>query len=112
MQARLLSLVIVVGCGPATPAAANTTPAPAASVDSPATAGAEDSGVAASPSGAEEGCVSSGGKVEEGRCCPVGDFPDTCSTGTCSCSPPTKVVVKLCRCPEGSCYDGKRCARK
>jgi len=58
----------------------------------------------------EQACINSGGTVETGLCClSVGDFPDTCVVGACACAPEHSHEVKVCRCPEGKCWDGNIC---
>lgn len=55
-------------------------------------------------------CMESGGKVTTNLCCgSVDAFPDTCSVGACSCSPDNSHDVPFCACPEGGCFDGRRC---
>lgn len=95
-------------CAPSPNPSTPSTPTPSAS-----TAHADPAVPPSAPSGgAADGCVNSGGKVDEGRCCAgAGDFPDTCATGTCSCEPSTKVKIRVCRCPEDHCFDGKSCKR-
>ena len=61
-------------------------------------------------SGAEAGCTSSGGTVSKGLCCTsTSDFPNTCVTGACGCSPANSHEVKTCQCPSGKCFDGSKC---
>jgi len=92
----------LVGCSPATPSSGGATPA------SPTTA-ATDSKSSTADAGAER-CINGGGVVEVDECCPTaGEFPDTCAVGTCTCSPSTLVKVRLCRCPDGQCFDGTKC---
>jgi hypothetical protein len=51
-------------------------------------------------------CVVSGGTVAMGRCCAsTGDFPSSCTTGACGCSPSSSHNVMTCICPSGQCYD-------
>ncbi len=58
----------------------------------------------------EQACLASGGTVDTGSCCQsVGDFPNTCLIGACGCSPDYSHDVKVCQCPEGSCFDGQGC---
>ncbi|MBK8996168.1 MAG: hypothetical protein IPM35_10550 [Myxococcales bacterium] len=60
--------------------------------------------------GAEAGCTSSGGTVSKGLCCTsTSDFPNTCVTGACGCSPANSHEVKTCQCPSGKCFDGSKC---
>lgn len=55
-------------------------------------------------------CTDSGGAPEVGLCCrSVGNFPDTCTVGACSCPPEGSHEVAVCRCGEGQCFDGSRC---
>ena len=59
---------------------------------------------------AETGCVLSGGTVDTATCCEsVDDFPDTCATGACGCSPDDSHEVAVCDCGEGSCFNGLVC---
>jgi hypothetical protein len=77
--------------------------APGASWTPPAAAGC-------APAAAESGCAASGGRVESASCCgSVGDFPDTCRVGACGCAPSGSHTVRVCRCPEGTCFDGAAC---
>lgn len=58
----------------------------------------------------EEACINSGGTVTTRSCCLiVGDFPDECSVGACSCSPEYSHEVRACDCGEGKCFDGNTC---
>jgi hypothetical protein len=67
---------------------------------------ADDSG-AVDP---EQGCVESGGTVVMFECCSgTPEFPDTCSTGACGCSPDDSDPVAGCDCPQGTCFDGVVC---
>lgn len=56
-----------------------------------------------------DSCLASGGALSTGLCCSGGDFPDSCSTGACGCSPDVSVEVQICACPSGSCFDGTSC---
>ncbi|MHC4698702.1 MAG: hypothetical protein ACYTFA_18390, partial [Planctomycetota bacterium] len=58
-------------------------------------------------------CVDSGGTVNTGLCCDaVSDFPNTCVTGACGCSPDNSHEVNVCYCGEGHCFDGTRCVQQ
>jgi len=63
-------------------------------------------------SGAESpdaACERTGGSVKEAMCCAsVGDFPNRCSVGACSCSPDDSKVTRVCECSSG-CWDGEQC---
>jgi len=55
-------------------------------------------------------CLSSGGKISTAMCCKsVGDFPNTCAIGPCSCSPVNSHQVTICDCGMGKCFDGDKC---
>lgn len=57
-----------------------------------------------------QACLDSGGLDTFGSCCiGVGDFPDTCSIGACSCPPESSEPVSVCECQPGDCFDGNRC---
>jgi predicted outer membrane repeat protein len=59
----------------------------------------------------EQRCLASGGAVTTGICClSVGDFPDTCGIGACSCAPGNSHEVRVCACDENRCWDGQTCA--
>jgi hypothetical protein len=61
-------------------------------------------------SGPEAGCLASGGTVGEAVCClSSGDFPPGCMVGACGCSPENSHAVKICRCPDGKCFNGTAC---
>jgi hypothetical protein len=61
----------------------------------------------------ERSCRQSGGTVETGLCCAsVGDFPNTCSIGSCGCSPSSSHEVKICDCGPNSCFDGNKCVSR
>jgi hypothetical protein len=50
-------------------------------------------------------CTSTGGRLETGSCCAsVGDFPEMCAAGACTCSPINSHPVTICACPIGSCF--------
>lgn len=50
-------------------------------------------------------CVSTGGTVGSGLCCLSSqDFPDTCTTGACGCSPNNSHTVQTCQCPNKKCF--------
>ncbi|MEZ4220200.1 MAG: hypothetical protein R3B13_04665 [Polyangiaceae bacterium] len=60
--------------------------------------------------GVASSCVASGGKITSGLCCAGGgDFPNSCSTGACGCSPSNSKTVQKCECPQGKCFDGSQC---
>lgn len=60
--------------------------------------------------GPAAGCTASGGTVGTQLCCgATGDFPNTCLTGACGCSPSSSHDVMACQCPGGTCFDGSRC---
>ena len=62
------------------------------------------------PASAEQACTSSGGTVGTYLCClSSGDFPNSCLIGACGCSPDNSHEVKVCNCPEGTCFDGTGC---
>jgi hypothetical protein len=84
---------------------------PAAGDGAPAWSAPAPSGC--DPAAAEAGCAASGGRVETAPCCgSVGDFPDTCLVGACGCAPSASHAVRVCRCPEGRCFDGAGCVRR
>ena len=61
----------------------------------------------------ERSCRQTGGTVETGFCCAsVGDFPNTCSIGSCGCSPSSSHEVKICDCGPNSCFDGNKCVSR
>ena len=58
----------------------------------------------------EQACINFGGTVTTVSCCKsVGDFPNSCLTGACGCSPDDSHQVKTCDCGEGKCFDGEKC---
>ncbi len=58
----------------------------------------------------DEGCLESGGTVTTGMCCAsTSDFPSTCVSGACGCSPAGSHQVRVCNCPSGTCFNGTRC---
>jgi hypothetical protein len=62
------------------------------------------------PSGPELGCINSGGTVGTALCCAGSpDFPSTCETGACGCSPADSAEVQFCICPADTCFDGAAC---
>jgi hypothetical protein len=62
------------------------------------------------PVSADQACINSGGTVGTFLCCASsGDFPNTCVIGACGCSPENSHEVKVCDCPEGTCFDGMSC---
>lgn len=55
--------------------------------------------------GAAALCVSTGGTVTTGLCCKnTPDFPNTCTTGACGCSPANSHTVQTCQCPTNKCF--------
>src|SRR5439155_17738003 len=53
-------------------------------------------------------CTSTGGTASMNLCCSSSnDFPDTCLTGACGCSPMNSKMIQVCNCPQGKCYDAK-----
>ncbi len=47
-----------------------------------------------------------GGTIDTGLCCmSVGDFPNRCSVGACSCAPASSHTVRVCACPSGMCFN-------
>jgi hypothetical protein len=51
-------------------------------------------------------CTSTGGTVSTTSCClSTGDFPDSCGTGPCGCSPDNSHDVASCACPGNQCFD-------
>jgi hypothetical protein len=52
-------------------------------------------------------CEKSGGTVESRLCCKsVGNFPNLCLVGACTCGPQDSHEVLVCQCPEGFCWTG------
>ena len=52
-------------------------------------------------------CWLSDGNVETRSCCKsVGDFPNLCLVGACTCTPENSHEVLVCQCPEGYCWNG------
>ena len=52
-------------------------------------------------------CETSGGTVELRSCCEsVGNFPNLCLEGPCTCLPEDSHEVLACQCPEGFCWNG------
>jgi hypothetical protein len=50
-------------------------------------------------------CTSTGGSVTTAQCCKnTPDFPNTCNTGPCGCSPQNSHTVLSCQCPSNECY--------
>jgi hypothetical protein len=86
----------------------------AAPTDSGATDASDasaDAGDAAPPldaavdSGLAGLCMSTGGTVSTGQCCKnTTDFPSTCTTGPCGCSPQNSHTVQTCSCPTNKCF--------
>jgi len=59
----------------------------------------------------EQGCIDSRGTASVSQCCKsVGDFPNSCLVGACSCSSDNSYQVKVCNCEEGKCFDGEKCS--
>ena len=58
-------------------------------------------------------CEQTGGTVELRSCCKsVGNFPNLCLVGPCTCLPEDSHKVLVCQCPEGLCWndvDGGGC---
>ena len=60
---------------------------------------------AATDGGLAELCVSTGGTVSTAQCCKnTTDFPSTCTTGPCGCSPQNSHAVQTCNCPTNKCF--------
>jgi hypothetical protein len=96
----------------ASPAGAGGSCAPPAAGDAPP-AWSAPAASGCDPAAAEAGRAASGGRVETARCCgSVGDFPDTCLVGACGCAPSASHDVRVCRCPEGRCFDGASCVAR
>ncbi|MCC6522403.1 MAG: hypothetical protein IT373_07065 [Polyangiaceae bacterium] len=56
--------------------------------------------------GAAELCTTSGGTLTTALCCTsTGDFPSSCSTGSCGCAPQYSHEVAACACPASHCFD-------
>jgi hypothetical protein len=61
----------------------------------------------------EQACVDSGGTVSTQLCCgSVGDFPNTCVTGACGCSPQGSHEVRVCNCGASRCFNGTQCVTR
>jgi hypothetical protein len=76
----------------------------------PRDATTSDAGDAAPPPPVDPAtaCLASGGSVADASCCfQVGDFPDTCKVGACSCSPQYSAPTQVCQCPQGECFGAK-----
>jgi hypothetical protein len=90
-------------------APANDTPAPDAGEDVATDTGELDVplvDVAIDASGPAALCMVTGGTVDSARCCAAtGDFPNSCVTGACGCSPSSSHNVMACVCPSGQCFD-------
>lgn len=53
-------------------------------------------------------CTSTGGTIDMGMCCmATPDFPDSCLTGACGCSPQSSKSTKVCACPSQQCFDAE-----
>jgi hypothetical protein len=53
-------------------------------------------------------CTSTGGHVATAMCCnSAPDFPDSCLTGACGCSPSNSHSVATCVCPNRGCFSTK-----
>lgn len=58
----------------------------------------------------ELACMAAGGIVKTDMCCgAVGDFPNLCLIGPCSCHPDFSHEVLICDCGMGMCFDGSDC---
>jgi hypothetical protein len=58
----------------------------------------------------EKACISSGGTITTSSCCgSVNAFPNTCTLGSCGCSPQGSHNVKSCSCGTGMCFNGSSC---
>ena len=54
-------------------------------------------------------CVNTGGTVSVALCCKsASDFPNTCLTGACGCSPTYSHQVKICNCGTKKCFDSSK----
>lgn len=63
------------------------------------------SGAGGGAVGNQELCQRTGGTVVRSLCCnTVGDFPDTCLVGACSCAPSGSHEVASCQCPDFGCF--------
>lgn len=55
-------------------------------------------------------CINSGGIITTSSCCgSVNAFPNTCTIGSCGCSPQSSHNVKSCNCGQGKCFNGTAC---
>ncbi len=73
-----------------------------ASLDAATDGGATD---AATDGGLGVLCTSTGGTVSTALCCKnTTDFPSTCTTGACGCSPQNSHNVQSCQCPTNKCF--------
>lgn len=58
----------------------------------------------------QKGCIASGGTITTASCCgSITAFPNTCTLGSCGCSPAASHQVKSCACPAGLCFNGTSC---
>ena len=58
----------------------------------------------------EKACIDSGGTITTASCCgSIDAFPNTCTLGSCGCSPVASHQVKSCDCGTGKCFDGNSC---
>lgn len=58
----------------------------------------------------EKACLNSGGTITTSSCCgSVNSFPNTCTIGSCGCSPQGSHQVKSCSCGTGMCFNGTTC---
>lgn len=58
----------------------------------------------------EIACINSGGTVTISSCCgSASDFPNSCTIGSCGCSPAASHEVKSCSCGTGMCFNGSSC---
>jgi hypothetical protein len=68
--------------------------------------GANTGGGGAGGGGPADLCISTGGTVSTASCCQAtGDYPNTCSTGPCSCAPQYSHDVVSCACLGNQCFD-------
>jgi hypothetical protein len=84
------------GAGGATSGAGGTTAADA---------GKPDAQVSLDASDLASLCTTTGGQISSGLCCgSASDFPDSCLTGACGCSPTSSHTVAKCSCPNDGCF--------
>jgi hypothetical protein len=66
---------------------------------------AADAKTSADAQALAELCTTSGGQPSSQVCCnSVGDYPNTCLVGACSCAPSSGHTVAVCACPAGGCF--------